>query len=122
MLLHHDVRDEHSWSRGRLPPVVFMGLLDTVGAEGIPSIKPNAAPEDVINYDYFHDVKVSSEVQRVFHAVATHDRLGPFKPCPVRRDDKLAAAAAGRAGGYTGNYPGVDFTTQEVWYPGADYL
>ncbi|WIA31431.1 hypothetical protein OEZ86_002329 [Tetradesmus obliquus] len=112
-------RKQNSWPRGRLPPVVFMGVLDTVGAEGIPSIKPNAAPEDVINY--FHDVKVSSEVQRVFHAVATHDRLGPFEPCPVRRDEKLAAAAAGRVGGYAGNYPGVDFTAQEVWYPGAHY-
>jgi hypothetical protein len=116
MLLFH--RTDNSWERGSLPPVVFMGLLDSVGAEGIPSMNFNAPPNKIIEYDYFHDVKVSSEVQHVFQAAATHDRFGPFQPCPVRRSPDLAASVEGPAGGYEGNYPGVDFTTDEVWFPG----
>jgi hypothetical protein len=93
-----------------------MGLLDTVGAEGVPRIKPQGDPASAFTYEYsFRDVVVSSEVQHVFQAASTHDRLAPFEPCTVRRSSKLGGDAEG---GYAGHYPGVEFSLQEVWYPG----
>jgi hypothetical protein len=112
-------RRENSWERGLRPPVIFMGLLDTVGAEGFPHIRFNAAPPDMLTYDYgFYDTHVSSEVQHVFQAASTHNRLGLFQPCPVLRNPGVAAAETA-PDGYTGrHYRGVKFSTREVWYPG----
>jgi hypothetical protein len=113
-------RKENSWEPGSLPPVIFMGLLDTVGVKGFPKLRFDKPPEDVFNYRYeFHDTNVSSEVQHVFQAAATHDRFGPFQPCPVRRSSELAAAETA-ADGYQGgrHYKGVKYSLREVWYPG----
>jgi hypothetical protein len=99
-----------------------MGLLDTVGAEGIPRIKPQGDPASAFTYKYsFCDLVVSSEVQHVFQAASTHDRLAPFEPCGVRRSGKLMGGAEGEgssSSSSTGHYPGVEFSLQEVWFPG----
>jgi hypothetical protein len=97
-----------------------MGLLDTVGAEGIPSIRFHAAPSEIWKYPYdFHDTDVSSEVQHVFQAAATHDRFAPFQPCPVRRSSALVAAGTAEEGYNKGDkYKGVKYSLREVWFPG----
>jgi hypothetical protein len=110
-------RASRSWPRSRQPPIIFMGLLDTVGAKGIPCIKPPGHHESAFTYECFRDLVVSSEVQHVFQAVATHDRLAPFEPCAVRRSDKIVAGE-GSSSSSTGHYPGVEFSLQEVWFPG----
>jgi hypothetical protein len=108
-------RQKRSWERANLPPVIFMGLLDTVGAAGFPRIEGIE-----LTYDYeLHDVAVSSEVQHVFQAVSTHDRLAVFEPCPVRRGKDSVARSAATDAAVTGKpYAGVDFSMQEVWFPG----
>jgi hypothetical protein len=96
-----------------------MGLLDTVGAEGIPRIQPQGDPANAFTYDYkFRDLVVSSEVQHVFQAASTQDTLVPFEPCAVRRSNKSAVGAAEGSGSSTRHYPGVEFSLQEVWFPG----
>jgi Uncharacterized alpha/beta hydrolase domain (DUF2235) len=90
-------------SDGLNPPIRFMGLLDTVGALGVPKIGP-----DGIGYE-FYDQIVSSEVKVVCQALAVHDRLSIFKPCFVRRSKN------------TSKWPGVRMTTKEVWFQGAHY-
>jgi len=114
------------WPAGTKPPIVFMGLLDTVGATGLPRI--NSLSMIPLTYEYrpFRDFVVSSEVENVFQACSTHDRLAPFEPCPVRRREQNPEAAAEVGGQSQGQrhkerYPGVKLNTEEVWYPGAHY-
>lgn len=80
------------------PPIEFMGLLDTVGSLGVPKIDPGTS----LSYD-FHDQNVSNEVQHVFQALATHDRLFAFEPCFARRRSNTAVQPV------------------ELWFPGAHY-
>jgi len=87
-----------SHARGR-PPIKFLGLLDTVGALGVPNINPGVG----LSYE-FYDQNVSSEVANVYQALSVHDRLSVFEPCFVRR------AAAKQA-----------LPCQEVWFAGAHY-
>lgn len=82
-----------------LPPVRFMGLLDTVGSLGIPTFTGGLG----LNYPEFHDDVVSAVVQDVCHLVSVHDRLWAFQPCLVRRGE--------------GNPSGV----HEEWIPGCHY-
>ncbi|KAF1912169.1 hypothetical protein BDU57DRAFT_459840 [Ampelomyces quisqualis] len=69
----------HVWQVKR--PIRFMGIIDTVGALGIPRF--NAG----IGFDWapfeFFDQNVSSVVQEVYHAPALHDRLWIFQPCLI---------------------------------------
>ena len=81
------------------PSIKFMGLLDTVGALGVPSVDAGIG----LSYE-FYDQVVSSEVQHVYQALATHDRLSVFTPCFVRRNAELDG-----------------YTTREAWFPGAHY-
>ncbi|KAF2242251.1 hypothetical protein BU26DRAFT_157517 [Trematosphaeria pertusa] len=83
-------------------PIRFMGLIDTVGALGIPRL--NAG----IGLDWpefeFHDQNVSSAVKTVYHAPALHDRLWCFQPCLI--------------------FPGDGECRAEVvqkWFPGCHY-
>ncbi|KAL6709862.1 Mediator of RNA polymerase II transcription subunit 7 [Coniothyrium glycines] len=62
-------------------PIRHLGLIDTVGALGIPRL--NAG----IGFDWspfeFFDHQVSSVVQHVYHAPCLHDRLWAFQPCLI---------------------------------------
>jgi uncharacterized protein (DUF2235 family) len=91
---------DHVWQVKR--PVCFMGIIDTVGALGIPRL--NAG----IGFDWapfeFFDQNMSSVVQHVYHAPCLHDRLWMFQPCLV--------------------YPGEGENQAEVhqqWFPGTHY-
>jgi hypothetical protein len=127
------------WPKGDKPPILFMGLLDTVGAYGLPRIDALAAKPLTYQYRPFRDFVVSGEVQHVFQACSTHDRLTPFEPCCVRRKEDYRSsptvgtpqARSGASAGGDDTVPGrdqpdgashkynVEYTTEEWWYPGG---
>ncbi|KAH7381251.1 hypothetical protein DE146DRAFT_279674 [Phaeosphaeria sp. MPI-PUGE-AT-0046c] len=90
----------HIWQVRR--PIRFMGIIDTVGALGIPRL--NAG----IGFDWapfeFFDQNISSVVQEVYHAPALHDRLWTFQPCLV----------------FPSPGPNAARITQR-WFPGTHY-
>lgn len=114
------------WVQGKTPPIVLMGLLDTVGAEGLPRINTAwAVNKPVMGGGVpMRDLAVSSEVQNVFQACATHDRLAAFEPCCVRRDKQYLWP---QLHDDSDLYRSVDrsykvaYATEEVWYPGVPY-
>jgi uncharacterized protein (DUF2235 family) len=58
-------------------PIHFIGVWDTVGALGIPL----AGLRGLSRRDYtFHDTKLSSTVQRAYHALAIDEHREPFEP------------------------------------------
>ncbi|KAF9322567.1 hypothetical protein BG006_002287 [Podila minutissima] len=65
----HDVRT----------PVKFMGLFDAVGGLGIPFLNPGIG----LSFYEFHDTKVSSVVEKVYHALCIHERLWGLEPYHV---------------------------------------
>lgn len=137
--MHNCVADIHRvgnqvWPKGDEPPIILMGLLDTVGAYGLPRI--DALAEKPLTYHYrpFRDYVVSSEVQHVFQACSTHDRLTPFEACCVRRKEDYDETPHARSGSSVGgddtaldrDQPvpaghgyNVKYTTEEWWYPGG---
>lgn len=85
-------------------PIRYMGLIDTVGALGIPRLNAGIG-FDWSPYEFF-DQQVSSSVQHVYHAPALHDRLWIFQPCLV--------------------YPNEDKSKDspvinQQWFPGTHY-
>jgi uncharacterized protein (DUF2235 family) len=85
-------------------PVKFMGLFDTVGSLGIPRFTGGVGFE----WPEFYDQKVSSVVEKVYHAVSMHDRLWMFEPCLALRDPETQA-----------RNPRLEI--HERWFPGAHY-
>ncbi|KAI8931618.1 hypothetical protein NX059_011270 [Plenodomus lindquistii] len=85
-------------------PIRFMGVIDTVGALGIPRL--NAG----IGFDWspfeFFDQQVSSVVQHVYHAPALHDRLWIFQPCLVFPSEGTENEKA---------------VVHQQWFPGTHY-
>ena len=82
----------------------FLGLLDTVGALGVPKVDPGMG----LDYE-FYDQDVSWEVQTVCQALATHDRVSVLSPCFVRRPKATTNKF----------YQTTTFETEEVWFPGV---
>ena len=106
----------HAKGCPRLPPILFMGLLDTVGALGVPKL--NAG----ISFGYeFYDNIVSSEVQICYQALSTHDRLFFFQPCFAQRADpeQKQPRAESAWDKIKDSWPPP--VTVEVWHPGAHY-
>jgi hypothetical protein len=89
-----------------LTPIKFMGILDTVGSLGIPRL--NADTGTGFEWPEFHDNLVSSVVEKVYHALAMHDRLWPFQPCLASRDVLKHQ-----------NRP--ELTIRQKWFPGTHY-
>lgn len=87
-------------------PIKFLGLLDTVGSLGIPRV--DAGIPGGFDYPEFHDQNVSSEVEKVYHALALHDRLWAFAPCFVSRKE-----------GAVEKNPSLEIV--EKWFPGCHY-
>ncbi|KAH8723022.1 hypothetical protein GQ44DRAFT_729158 [Phaeosphaeriaceae sp. PMI808] len=85
-------------------PIRFMGLIDTVGALGIPRL--NAG----IGFDWapfeFFDQTISSVVQHIYHAPALHDRLWIFQPCLVFPSEREGAEKV---------------IVNQKWFPGTHY-
>ncbi|KAJ9621638.1 hypothetical protein H2203_007127 [Taxawa tesnikishii (nom. ined.)] len=92
-----DFRKAVSWDVKT--PIKFLGLLDTVGSVGIPTLEAGNGPV----YPTLWDQVVSSEVENVYHAVSLHDRLSLFQPCLTQRN-KFS---------HTKIY--------ECWFPGCHY-
>jgi hypothetical protein len=102
--------EPHGWNSDRFrrlshvvsTPIKFMGLLDTVGAMGVPKLDSGIG----LTFPEFHDQKISSEVEKVYHACAIHDRLWMFEPCRAIRDPDP-------------NRPWLE--VHERWFPGCHY-
>lgn len=75
--------------------IVFMGLWDTVGADGIPSYGA-----DGLKYLEFYDKVVSSHINYVYQAVAAHENIALFEHCPILQR------------------PGATNTVEQKWFPG----
>ncbi|KAJ9657199.1 hypothetical protein H2201_008250 [Coniosporium apollinis] len=88
-------------------PVKFMGLFDTVGSLGIPRLNYDTG----VGFEWpeFHDNKVSSVVEKVYHAISIHDRFWAFQPCLASRDDTHT------------NTKRPDLRIYQKWFPGAHY-
>jgi hypothetical protein len=83
-----------------------MGLIDTVGSLGIPDLTTGVG----MNYPTFYDQDISTEVEKVYHACAMHDRLWAFEPCRARRavsDDNAITR--------------TELAIYEKWFPGCHY-
>ncbi|KAH0548672.1 hypothetical protein GP486_007784 [Trichoglossum hirsutum] len=94
-------RENASWNVKT--PIKFMGLLDTVGSVGFPQLIGGVGLE----WTKFHDQKVSSAVEKVYHALSMHDRLWCFEPCLALRDQKHS------------DNPSLKI--YQKWFPGAHY-
>lgn len=85
-------------------PVKFMGILDTVGSLGIPTLDGGIG----LHYPKFYDQIISSTVEKVYHACSFHDRLWCFEPCRALRDPNVQA-----------QNPNLEI--HEKWFPGCHY-
>jgi hypothetical protein len=90
----------HVWQVPR--PIRFMGIIDTVGALGIPRLNAGVG-FDWAPFEFF-DQNISSCVQEVYHAPALHDRLWTFQPCLVYAGDGDQKARV-----------------HQRWFPGTHY-
>ncbi|KAI6810260.1 hypothetical protein KC332_g12972 [Hortaea werneckii] len=116
-------RDKWSYSEVEnptQPPVKFMGLIDTVGSLGIPRLNPGMYAGG--EWPEFHDQKVSSVVEKVYHAMSLHDRLWIFQPCRASRTDTLLRRITDNPASRSrvaGKQP--DYQIYERWFPGCHY-
>ena len=94
-----DFKEKYCLNLGTRPAIKFMGLLDTVGSLGVPTVNAGYGLEFL-----FYDQVVSEQVENVYQALAAHDVFFGFDPCFVRREP--------------GTKSGV---TLEVWFPGAHW-
>ncbi|KAG0324042.1 hypothetical protein BG000_002369 [Podila horticola] len=98
----HSERFRRRFSHIVSTPIKFMGLLDTVGAMGVPKLDSGIG----LTFPEFHDQKISSEVEKVYHACAIHDRLWIFEPCRAVRP-------------HNPDKPWLE--VHERWFPGCHY-
>ena len=59
------------------PPILFIGVWDTVGALGAPGALGQLFNRDKYKY---HDVELNSTIQNAYHALAIDERRKPFAP------------------------------------------
>lgn len=80
----------------------FIGVWDTVGALGIPTLGPKFLMDRINRRFAFHDTELSSRVDVAMHAVAIDERRKAFRPALWTRHD-----AAG------------DQVVEQVWFSGV---
>jgi len=80
------------------PKVTFLGVFDTVGALGVPGLQ--RAPR-------FHDVQLSTQVQRARHALAIDETRLKFAPTFWEAPEGQADSSV------------VDPRVKQVWFEGA---
>ncbi|KAF9083456.1 hypothetical protein BGX29_003125 [Mortierella sp. GBA35] len=85
-------------------PVKFMGVMDTVGSLGVPTLDAGIG----VKFPGFYDQKVSSVVEKVYHALSIHDRLLGLEHWHAVRD---ATTQNGRP----------ELEIHERWFPGCHY-
>lgn len=81
-------------------PILFMGLIDSVGPRGLPRIIGAFEPT---SFEFF-DQRVSSTVKDVYHAVAVHERLSVIPQCLVHASEKSPSTVV-----------------HQTWLPGTHY-
>lgn len=86
-------------------PIRFMGLIDTVGALGIPKLNAGIGI-DWSPFEFF-DNHASTVIQHVYHAPALHDRLWVFQPCLIHPNPDKSKASKTKV--------------QQMWFPGTHY-
>jgi hypothetical protein len=86
-------------------PIKFMGIFDTVGSRGAPKLNYDTGTG--FEWPGFHDSFISSVVEKVYHAVAIHDRFWAFQPCLAFRDNKHRTHSA--------------LKIYQKWFPGCHY-
>jgi hypothetical protein len=64
-------------NRRPCPPILFIGVWDTVGALGAPGLLGQLFNRNKYKY---HDVGLSPPIQNAYHALAIDERRSPFKP------------------------------------------
>ncbi|KAH7021536.1 uncharacterized protein B0I36DRAFT_334644 [Microdochium trichocladiopsis] len=89
--IHHPSSPEMVDFRSRVShavrtPIKFMGIFDTVGSRGIPRL--NYDTETGFEWPEFYNNVVSTGVEKVYHALAIHDRFWIFEPCLASRDPR----------------------------------
>lgn len=91
------------------PPIAYLGIFDTVGQRGLPSMLGPLS--DLRNKNYnFHDLNLGSHVQSARHALAIDERRAAFPPTLWENFEELnrEARAAGKPDPY-----------QQRWFAGA---
>ncbi|KAH7007929.1 uncharacterized protein B0I36DRAFT_343045 [Microdochium trichocladiopsis] len=94
--IHHPSSPEMVDFRSRVShavrtPIKFMGIFDTVGSRGIPRLNYDTGTG--FEWPEFYDNVVSTVVEKVYHALAIHDRFWIFEPCLASRDPRHTALA-----------------------------
>lgn len=84
------------------PEIRFIGVWDTVGALGIPSVGGWLARRFNKRYE-FHDTTLSSRVGEAYQALAIDERRGPFVPTIWSQSDTAPATQR----------------LEQVWFTGA---
>jgi len=90
-------RREHACKDGT---VTMLGVWDTVGALGIPTVGPIGRLTR--KRHGFHDVTLGANVRNAYHALAINERRGPFEPTLWEKYD-----------------PDNGQTVEQVWFPGV---
>lgn len=80
------------------PPILFVGVWDTVGALGAPGALGQLFNRDKYKY---HDIGLNHAIQHAYHALAIDERRKPFKPSLWKKPN-----------GWRG-------TLEQVWFPGV---
>lgn len=79
------------------PPILFIGVWDTVGALGAPGALGQLFNRNKYKY---HDIGLNPHIANAFHALAIDEQRGPFAP-----------SLFSRPAGWNG-------TVQQAWFPG----
>ncbi|KAM6513679.1 hypothetical protein FALCPG4_016053 [Fusarium falciforme] len=88
-------------------PIKFMGIFDTVGSRGVPRL--NYHTGSGFEWPEFYDNLVSTAVEKIYHAVAMHDRFWAFQPCLASRHPNHRGRAVAALRIY------------QKWFPGCHY-
>ena len=80
------------------PPILFIGVWDTVGALGAPGVLGQVFNKNKYQY---HDVGLNGSIQNAYHALAIDERRKPFAPTLWKRPL-----------GWTGKL-------EQAWFPGV---
>jgi len=94
------------WSGTQVLTIAYVGVFDTVGALGVPSLFGETPLFS--RRHRFHDLKLSSHVAAARHAVAIDERRRAFKPTLWANLATLNGPASGRDAPY-----------QQRWFPGV---
>jgi uncharacterized protein (DUF2235 family) len=80
------------------PPILFIGVWDTVGSLGVPGLLGHIFNRDKYKY---HDITLNLNIQHAYHALAIDEMRQPFTPSLWVRP------------------PAWQGTLEQVWFPGV---